>query len=94
VEQLKAGLDVIQGTEYPNFLSAFVRPLLQVMPVIASCASNGAEYQSPCSQFSMQVVTLSCLSVDPSMYVEPANCRCSWQRLFNMGRQSSRSFAT
>ena len=35
VEQLKAGLDVIQGTEYPNFLSAFVRPLLQVMHVIA-----------------------------------------------------------
>ena len=33
VEQLRAGLDVIQSPDYPSFLAAFVRPLFQVTPL-------------------------------------------------------------
>ena len=35
VEQLRAGLDVVQSPDYPNFLNAFVRPLFQVTPICA-----------------------------------------------------------
>ena len=37
VEQIKAGLDVILGSDYASFLAAFIRPLLQVRPAIVSC---------------------------------------------------------